>query len=52
MAVLLTTIIIMLIIGMCQGVRSEGYPDGIRDFLDYALTQSTHMALSELLSHG
>ncbi|WP_245522569.1 hypothetical protein [Vulcanisaeta distributa] len=52
MAVLLATIIIMLIIGMCQGVRSEGYPDGIRDFLDYALTQSTHMALSELLSHG
>ncbi|GAB6943648.1 hypothetical protein [Vulcanisaeta sp. JCM 14467] len=52
MAILLSTIVIMLIIGMCQGVRSEGYPDGIRDFLDYALTQSTHMALSELLSHG
>lgn len=52
MAVLLTTIIIMLIIGMCQGVRNEGYPDGIRDFLNYALTQGTHMALSELLSHG
>ncbi|BDR92048.1 hypothetical protein [Vulcanisaeta souniana] len=52
MAVLLTTIIIMLIIGMCQGTRSEGYPDGIRDFLNYALTQGTHMALSELLSHG
>ncbi len=51
-SILLTTVIIMLIIGMCQGVRSEGYPDGIRDFLDYALTQSTHMALSELLSHG
>ena len=52
MAILLSTIVIMLIIGMCQGVSSEGYPDGIRDFLDYALTQSTHMALSELLSHG
>ncbi len=52
MAVLLAIIIIMLIIGMCQGIRSEGYPDGVRDFLNYALTQSTHMALSELLSHG
>ncbi|ADY01957.1 hypothetical protein VMUT_1756 [Vulcanisaeta moutnovskia 768-28] len=52
MSVLLTTVIIMLIIGMCQGIRSEGYPDGIRDFLNYALTQGTHMALSELLSHG
>ena len=51
-AVLLTIIIIMLIIGMCQGIRSEGYPDGVRDFLDYALTQNTHMALSELFNHG
>ncbi|MGC8543179.1 MAG: hypothetical protein ACP5NQ_04510 [Vulcanisaeta sp.] len=51
-SILLTVIIILLIIGMCQGVRSEGYPDGVREFLDYALTQGTHMALSEMLSHG
>nr|KJR71408.1 MAG: hypothetical protein TU36_08140 [Vulcanisaeta sp. AZ3] len=49
---LLTVITLLMIIGMCQGLRSEGYPDGIRDFLNYALTQGTHMALSEMLSHG
>ena len=49
--VLLTVIAILMMIGMCQGIKSEGYPDGVRDFLDYALTQNTHMALSEML-HG
>jgi hypothetical protein len=49
--VLLTVIAILMMIGMCQGIKSEGYPDGVRDFLDYALTRNTHMALSEML-HG
>ncbi len=50
LSILLTVIMLLLIIGMCQGVRSRGYPDGVRDFLNYALTQNTHMALSEMLS--
>lgn len=49
-ALLGTIFMLMFIVGMCQGIKSEGYPLGIRDFLSYALTDTTQMAVSEMLS--
>ncbi|WP_069808286.1 hypothetical protein [Vulcanisaeta thermophila] len=45
-----TVLMLMLIVGMCQGIKSEGYPLGVRDFLSYALTDTTQMAISEMFS--
>ncbi len=47
---LLSVITTLMIIGLSLGVKALGYPDGVMAYLDYALTQSAGMALSEMFS--
>jgi len=50
LTIIVTTVIILIVVGTCQGILNGGYPRGIREFLEYSLSQHSQMALSELLS--
>ena len=50
LAIALAACLILMVIGMCTSIASKGYPEGVRDFLEYALLPDTQIALSELLA--
>lgn len=49
-AIVVATAIVVVVVGLCQGVLAEGYPEGVRRFLEFALEPAAQFAISELLS--